>query len=142
MSTRSGRVEEYIGISQMTVQFVEINGQSMAILPAHEFRRMEEEIEDLADQKAADAANARRRAGEEYVSGDLVAALIRGGNPTKLWRCYRGYTQARLAREVGVSQPAISDIESGKRAGGTATLRKIANVLSVELEDLLPASVP
>ena len=47
-----------------------------------------------------------------------------------------GYSQMELAEKSGVSQDAISAIELGKRKPQGRTLRKLANVLDVEVEDL------
>ena len=46
-----------------------------------------------------------------------------------------GYSQQNLADESGVSQHTISEIELGRRKPQGRTLRKLANVLHVEVRD-------
>jgi transcriptional regulator with XRE-family HTH domain len=46
-----------------------------------------------------------------------------------------GYSQQNLADESGVSQHTISEIELGRRKPQGRTLRKLANVLNVEVRD-------
>jgi transcriptional regulator with XRE-family HTH domain len=45
-------------------------------------------------------------------------------------------TLQALADAAGVSKPYVSQIEGGKRAGTTATLKKLAGVLGVPLDVL------
>ncbi len=54
----------------------------------------------------------------------------------KTWRDRRGYDQSELARAVGVAPTTIWRIENkgGKPRG--ATLRKIAEVLKIDVVDL------
>jgi len=47
-----------------------------------------------------------------------------------------GYTQQQLADESGVSQHTISELELGRRKPQGRTLRKLAQVLSVDVRDL------
>ena len=59
-------------------------------------------------------------------------------NVEKLWklRVNRGLTQRQLAREAGISNSTLSKIEHG-RGAMPPTLKKLADVLSVEPVDLL-----
>jgi DNA-binding XRE family transcriptional regulator len=47
-----------------------------------------------------------------------------------------GLNQVELAKKVGVTNNAISQIENGLRKGSIETLRKIALALNVSLDDL------
>lgn len=51
----------------------------------------------------------------------------------KQWRERRSYGQAELARLVGVTPNAIYRIEKGTREPRPETLRKIADVLKVDV---------
>jgi transcriptional regulator with XRE-family HTH domain len=44
-----------------------------------------------------------------------------------------------LADKAGIGRGYLSQIESGSRSGTVATLRKLAAVLAVDLDDLAPA---
>jgi transcriptional regulator with XRE-family HTH domain len=47
-------------------------------------------------------------------------------------------TLQALADAAGVSKPYVSQLEGGKRAGSTGTLRKLAGALKVPLGALAP----
>ena len=46
-------------------------------------------------------------------------------------------TQARLSAEAGISQPYLAQLEAGRRVGDVLTLRALARVLGVRIEDLV-----
>lgn len=52
-------------------------------------------------------------------------------------RLLRGWSQSRLARESGVSQTYISELEAGKWSPNIAVLRKLAAALGVSVTALL-----
>ena len=47
-------------------------------------------------------------------------------------RNWRGLTQAEVADKAGLTQGYLSDLESGKREGAPATLRKIAEAMGID----------
>ena len=59
----------------------------------------------------------------------------------RVWREYRGLTQAQLAEAAGVAQSMVAIIERGDRRGTVDTLTVIAPALKVELEDLAAGNV-
>lgn len=89
-----------------------------------------EELEDLLDEAAFDAG-----ADQETVPLDVAKQLL-AGNPIKVWRNYRGLTQEALAERAGISQPMIVALEKGERVGSVDTLKKIAEILNVNVDDL------
>ena len=56
------------------------------------------------------------------------------GAGVKKARLKRGLSQAELAKEAGVSQPLISQIESGK-SGDTEAYRKVCKVLRLKVKE-------
>ncbi|MBX3595351.1 helix-turn-helix domain-containing protein [Sphingomonas sp.] len=118
-------------------QIIEVSGHRMAVLPEADYRQLLDMLEDREDVLAAERAEQRRLAGEEYIPLEIVDRLIDGENPVRVWRQYRGLTQAELASRIGVSNMAISGLERG-RSGSLKLFRSIANELRVSLEDLLP----
>ena len=48
-----------------------------------------------------------------------------------------GLKQHELAERVGLSRPAISQLEHGHRSGSVHTLKKLAKALSVDLDVLV-----
>ena len=93
-----------------------------------------EDSEEAADLAAYEEARARE---EEAFPLALAERLVAGAHPIKVFRDYRGMTQAELARQVGLSPLYISQIETGRRGGSTKALRRIAAALDIDLADLL-----
>jgi DNA-binding XRE family transcriptional regulator len=58
------------------------------------------------------------------------------GQRIKAVRERKAYGQAELARAVGITPTSMWAIEAGKHAPRPATLRKIAQVLGVPVEEL------
>lgn len=56
-------------------------------------------------------------------------------------RIGKGLTQVELAEQVGISQSAISEIESGDLRPGTTVLVRLADVLDLDLDALVRAAV-
>lgn len=52
-------------------------------------------------------------------------------------RAAKGFSQAELAKRSGVARDAISKIETMRREAQAETVRKLAEALSVEVEDLI-----
>ena len=48
-----------------------------------------------------------------------------------------GLSQYRLSKLSGVSQPHISDIESGKKSPTLAVLEKLANAMKITVSQLI-----
>ena len=72
------------------------------------------------------------------VPADIVARLVAGDeHPIKVWREFRGMTQAGLADQAGVSQGQVALIEGGKRQGTVDVLKGLPRVLNVELDHLV-----
>lgn len=49
----------------------------------------------------------------------------------------RGVSQAELAKRLGIKQPSISGMESGKSPLSEATLEKVADALAIDVPTLL-----
>ncbi len=108
-----------------------------AVLEYAEFERLLAAAEDSADVAAVGAVYADDT--EEMLPSDMVARLVAGENPIRVWREHRGMTGRDLADAVGVRQSYISQIETGKREGSIDVLRRIAIALGITLDDLYPA---
>ncbi|MCY3933315.1 MAG: helix-turn-helix transcriptional regulator [Acidobacteria bacterium] len=108
-------------------------------IPRAEYRRLCAAEEDLSDIHAALAVQARIDAGtEEFVPERVASRLMDGEPPLRVWREYRGLTQAALSRAAGVSRVQIVEIEAGRRTGSVLTLRRLADALRVDLDDIVP----
>ena len=123
----------------MTVQFVDIGGQKVAIMPIADYERLVEDSEERADMRAAVSAEERRAAGEEYLPAAVVDRLLAGDSPLRVWRKHRGLTQAALGEKAGISNVHISDMERSAKAGTTRVWKRVAAALNVAVDDILPA---
>ncbi len=95
---------------------------------------LEGAAEAAADLAAYEAARARE---EEAFPLNVAERLVAGAHPIKVFREFRGMTQAELARQVGLSPMYISQIETGRRGGSTKALRRIAAALEIDLADVV-----
>lgn len=117
----------------MSVQFIEQNGHKQyAVVPVDLYETLLEKAEMLDDIKAYDEAIKRD---EECIPADVVYRLL-DENKIRVWREYRGLTQSELAKQSGLAQATIAQIEGGKRTGSIAVLKKIAEALRLDLDDL------
>ncbi|AIG24547.1 helix-turn-helix transcriptional regulator [Brevibacillus sp. 7WMA2] len=61
---------------------------------------------------------------------------IRLGSRIRAFRKLKGFTQQQLASEMGVSLSFVGTLERGTKPPTELVLRKIANTLQVEYEEL------
>ena len=120
------------------VPFTTPNGEEMIVLSRTDYETLLEKAE-LADDLAAITSYRKKLAAgaEEAVPSAVAARLIDGENPIRVYREMRGLTAKDLAERTGISSAFLSEIETGKKDGGIATLKKIAKELKVTLDDLV-----
>lgn len=106
---------------------------AFAVIPWEEYRRLLPEAQ-MSDEELLDLAMAEA---EESFPAEVADRLLAGEIPIKVFRDYRGLTQRALAERVGINPVYLSQLETGRRQGGVATLRRIADALNVELDDLV-----
>jgi len=112
------------------IQKIEIEGKTYVLLS-------EEDYEDLIDGLEASAVLADIAAGQEVWPLDIVEARANGENPVRVFRTYRKLSVSDLAAAAGISQPYLSEIESGKKTGSVDVLKRIAAALKVDLDDIV-----
>ena len=89
----------------MKVQIIEKNGKpEWAVIPYMEYRRLSEAAEMAEDVRDFDEAVSRD---EETVPHAIVQRLVRGEQPVKVWREYRGLAQDGLSPRPLISLPLI-----------------------------------
>lgn len=64
------------------------------------------------------------------------------GRTIERLRAARGWTQADLAHNAGVSIGTISRLENGRHEGRAGTVRAVATALGVQVQELLPGAEP
>jgi DNA-binding XRE family transcriptional regulator len=114
------------------------NGDDIVIMPAAEYDRLIEAAEDLRDSEIVERSRREIANGEvELLTSTEMKELLAAKTPLAFWRKKRGLTQAAVAKETGVAQGFLSEIEAGQKPGTTATLKKIADVLRIAIDDLI-----
>lgn len=58
------------------------------------------------------------------------------GQKIRVARERKGLTLAQLAEQIGKTAPYISDIERGNRRGSYETLKRIAEVLGLNVDEI------
>lgn len=110
------------------------NGETLVVLALAEY----EKLVDQGDIAKARNVKADIVAGrDELVPAEIANRIINGENKIRVWRDHRGMSARELATAVGVSPPYISEIEGGKKEGSVSVLKKIAEALKVDLDDLV-----
>ena len=92
-------------------------------------------LEEMLEEAESTAAYHRSR-DQERVPIELIDRLLAGENPIKVWREHRGLSQRALAAQAGLNFTYLSQIETGARKGTVKTMKKLAQALGVDLEDL------
>ena len=109
-------------------------GEKLVMLSESEYNR----LLDLADIAIADRAIANVAAGrDEFIPSAMVDRLLGGENKLKVWRAHRGVSARNLAEKTGLSPSYISEIESGRKEGSISAMKKIAEALRLDLDDLV-----
>jgi len=120
------------------VSFKTPNGEDMIVLSKSDYDTLLERAELAEDVEAIETYRRKLAAGEEEaIPEDFAARLIEGENPIRVYRDLRGLSARELAEKTGISAAFLSEIENGKKDGGVATLKKIAQVLRVTIDDLV-----
>jgi DNA-binding XRE family transcriptional regulator len=110
------------------------NGKpAFAVLPIEEYERLLEAADEAAGVLAFDAYMADP---PETFPAELAERLLNGDNPVKVFREHRGLTQKQLGDAAGLKQAYVSQIEAGSRIGTVDVLKRIAEALRVDLDDL------
>lgn len=114
-------------------------GERLVVIPEDEYNALVEAAEDAEDVAAGRMILGRIAAGEgEFVPSDVVMRMVEGENPIRVYRELRGMSAKELAEKAGIAQAYLSQLETGKREGPVATLRRLAEALSVTIDDLVP----
>jgi DNA-binding XRE family transcriptional regulator len=113
-------------------------GERMVVIPEAEYQALVEAADDAADAEVVREFRRRLAAGEEeLIPAEFVDRLLDGENPVRVWRDFRGMTAAALAKKAGIARPYLTQVETGKRDGTVATMRRIAKALGVSIDDLV-----
>jgi ribosome-binding protein aMBF1 (putative translation factor) len=112
-------------------------------LRKRDWKALIEFLEDIEDRAAIEAVLAHEEkvgkevARRDYMTGDELRRILDDESPVKVWREKRGLTQRELAEQAEVSPSYLAEIETGKKPGSAAALRKLSRVLAIPMENLV-----
>ena len=99
-----------------------------------EYLRLRAAEEDLEDVRLYDEAKAKL---PEFIPLKLKDRTHNGESPIRVYREYRGFTQDQLGEQARISKPFLSQIENGIRTPSLDTLKRLAEALRVDMDDLV-----
>lgn len=121
-----------------TFDTITLNQRTYALVPIEALAGVEDRIEDALDALVADAVKERmEQCDEEALPLALTRRIIAGESPVKVYREHRRLTRKALAQAAGITEHYVAMLEAGRRKGTVQVLRRIAQALDVEIEDLL-----
>ncbi len=113
-------------------------GERLVVLAESDFNELMAAAEQAADLASVEAFRRKLAVGEEeFVPAEIVNRILDGENRIRVWREHRGFSCKALAEKSGIASAFLSQIETGKREGTIETLRKIADALSLTIDDLV-----
>lgn len=122
----------------MNVRFKMTNKGEVAILSRKDYEKLaakaQEADEDFGTAHLVERARKEIAAGMPLIPKEVVDRIAGGENTLRVLREWRGKTQLYISHKTNIGQGYISDLESGRRKGTTAVLKKIADVLKVPLD--------
>jgi len=127
----------------MNVRFQKTARGEIAIMPRKEYEALvvkaAEADEDADTARLVARARGEIAAGAPLLPKHVIDRLAKGDNPVRVLREWRDVTQLYLSFKTKLSQGYISDVETGRRKGAAAALRRIADALKVPLDLLVSA---
>jgi len=123
----------------MTIQFITTpSGERMVVVPESEWLALQEALEDKEDLAAIERFERRLTEGEEeFIPSEIVDRLLSDENKVRVWREYRGLTEAMLAEKAGVTSAELRAVESNMEAASLAQVARIADALNLSVDDLI-----
>ena len=115
---------------------------SMVTLRMRDWKALGARLEDLDDIAAIieRLAYGEKVARRNYITGDELRRILDDEGPVKVWHEKLGLTQRELAEQAEVSPSYLAEIETGKKPGSAAALRKLSRVLAIPMENLVSRS--
>jgi len=109
------------------------------VLPYKEYEFLLDALEDQEDIK--EIKEFRKSKGDTIPFELLKLIVNKEKNAVHTFRDFRKMSQATLASKVEISRQYLCQIESGQRKGSSAILKKIASILNVDVDLLIPADL-
>ena len=113
------------------------NGQKYVLVPAADYTRLLQELEDAADVSAVMHHQAHP---QPTIPGIVANAILDGDNPVRAWRQYRSMGVSELARRTGLSRGYVHAVEAGAKQMSVGTLVKVGEALDANIAFLISES--
>jgi DNA-binding XRE family transcriptional regulator len=128
----------------MKPQFIKTESGELVVLARSDYdalirRAKVVKGEDEGTARLVARSDAALSAGDEIeLPADVAERIARGENPLRVIREWKDHTQMYLAYKTDIDQSTISALENGTRKGTTAVWRRLATVLGVPMDLLIP----
>lgn len=125
-------------INLENISFIEdTNGKKAVVISFDKYQEIQDKLEEFEDIKAYDFIK-NNNSSNDIFPVELVEKLILGNNSKiKILREYKKYTVTKLAKEAGITESYLSQIENFKRKGSIELYKKIATILKVDVDMLI-----
>jgi DNA-binding XRE family transcriptional regulator len=124
-------------------QIIHTDGEDLIVISRSDYEALlaragNEASEDAVTARIIETTDAKINRGEDIALPAAVwTAIENGEHPVRAIRKHRGLTQLAVAKNAGLRQGYIADIEAGKKTGSAAALKAIAAALGVPLDVLV-----
>jgi len=123
-------------INLANISYIEdTDGKKAVIIALDDYKQIQERLEELEDIEDYHKIKDKK---EETFPMDVVEKLVFSEeSKIKILRKYRKLSVTALAKNIGVSEPYLSQIENLKRKGNIDLYKKIAISLNVDVDMLI-----
>jgi DNA-binding XRE family transcriptional regulator len=128
----------------MRPQFIKTESGELVVLPRRDYEALVKRAkgattEDGAIARVVARSDAALAAGDDIeLPASVAEAIARGESALRVVREWQGKTQMYLAFKTNIDQSTISALENGTRRGTAAVWKRLAEVLRVPTDLLIP----
>jgi ribosome-binding protein aMBF1 (putative translation factor) len=119
----------------MTTEIIKKNGKNYAVIPYDFYQQLIEDAEMLADIKAYD--NAKNKSEESFPSEVVDSIFLKGENPIKIYREYRGISILELSQKTNIDIQELEKIEDNISMATQKNLEVIAESLNIDVDMII-----
>ena len=101
------------------------------VLPYKEYDNLLNALEDKEDIKAVKDFHSNN---QKTIPFELLQSIANGKNAIRVFREFRKISQIKLAEQAGISRQYLCQIENGTRKGSHKVLKRIADILDVDID--------
>ena len=117
-------------------QIISLGGEEYVVVPRAEYETLRNAVAEDAEDSAI-IERVLEDPDQELVPFELVKRIAGGEHPVRVWREHRGMKAGELALSAEIAASYLSDIENGRKPGSVNAMKRIANALSVTVDDLI-----